>query len=70
MMDGHLERALIEVFYAMAEFEQAKYAGDPGTGGEKGDFVEKGLRAVRFNLESILRLREESGSVSAMQACA
>ena len=69
-MDSHLERALIEVFFAIAEFEQAKDAGERGTCGETGYHVEKGLRTIRFNLESILHMRQASEADGTMHACA
>ncbi len=69
-MDSHLERALIEVFFAIAEFEQAKDAGERGTAAKQGDYVEKGLRKIQFNLESILQMRRASEVGETMQACA
>jgi hypothetical protein len=53
-MEKHLERALIEIYYALAEFEQAK-GGGHWPEAEKAENLFVSLRLSRWGLETALR---------------
>ncbi len=58
-MDKHLERALIETYFAMAEFDQQKFApGWPG-GAADTEALASSLAAARSALEASLRQARE-----------
>jgi hypothetical protein len=52
-MDDHLQRALIEIYYAMAEFRQAPSR-------EKTDVTGARLIAIMANLEEIILVRQQA----------
>jgi len=60
-MEKHLERALIEVYYALAEFEQARNREQGKGGGARPEADEQAeslfitLRLARWGLETALR---------------
>jgi len=57
-MEKHLERALIELYYALADYEQAKSGGQwPETAQAETLFVS--LRLSRWGLETALRSLHE-----------
>ncbi|MBB4198359.1 hypothetical protein CCR94_22605 [Rhodoblastus sphagnicola] len=66
-MEKHLERALIEIYYAMAEFEQAK-AGGRWPEAETAETLFVSLRLSRWGLETALRsLHEIDGAAARRQ---
>lgn len=59
-MEKHLERALIELYYALAEFEQARLRDQDKGGGrwpesEQAESLFITLRLARWGLETALR---------------
>ncbi len=53
-MDKHLERALIETYFAMAEFDQLKSAPDWAGGAEQTEALARALATARSALEAAL----------------
>ena len=58
-MEKHLERALIELYFALADFEQAK-AGGQWPEAEKTETLFVSLRLSRWGLETALRSVREA----------
>jgi hypothetical protein len=59
MMDKHLERALIETYFAIAEFDERKIAPDWRGGKEQTEALASVLRAARTALENSVRQARE-----------
>jgi hypothetical protein len=61
-MEKHLERALIELYYALAEFDQAKAAGQWPVEADQAESLFVSLRLARWGLETSLRGLREFGA--------
>jgi hypothetical protein len=58
-MDRHLERALIETYFAIAEFDLQKSAPDSPGNPEEQEALTAALRSARTALENAVRLARD-----------
>jgi hypothetical protein len=69
-MEKHLERALIETFYAIAEFQQLQASSRWRADESETLAMDSVLRATRSMLESVLTRARQIQNVNALQASA
>ena len=70
VMERHLERALIETYYAIAEFQQLQASSRWGADDSEALAMDSVLRATRSMLEGVLTRARQIQDANALQASA
>lgn len=66
-MEKHLERALIEFYYALADFDQGRARGQRPVAADKAEALLVSLQMSRWGLELALSILREIGATGTRQ---